>query len=543
MALNLANRVQETTTTTGTGTITLAGAVSGYQSFAAIGNGNTTYYTLTSGTDWEVGIGTYTSSGTTLARTTILSSSAAGAAITLAGTSTVFVDYPAEKAISNGFGTLPVLNGGTGQTTYTNGQLLIGNTTGNTLTKATLGQGTGITITNAAGAITIAATNTGTVTSVGQSFTGGLISVSGSPITASGTLALTVAGTSGGIPYFSSASTWATSAALALNALVVGGGAAGAPATVTTGTNVLTALGVAVGSAGALVTNGGVLGTPSSGTVTNLTGTASININGTVGATTATTGAFTTLAASSTVSGTGFTNYFASPPALGGTAAAAVSSTALSYTTTLTGGTGIVNLGSGQFYKDASGNVGIGTTTPSSYGKLAVLSTSSGGIGHFETSATSLSNAVIRTTSTTGYTGLSLSSWSTWTTAKNVGQIRFDGLTSTGSYTEYAGIYADAGTNTATGAPTILSFTTSAGAGSLERMRIDNTGTVGIGTTAPAATALLDVQSTTKGVRFPNMTTTQKNAISSPALGLVIFDTTLAKLCVYTGSWQTITSA
>jgi hypothetical protein len=60
---------------------------------------------------------------------------------------------------------LPVLYGGTGQTTYTNGQLLIGNTTGSTLTKATLTAGTGITITNGSGAITIAG-NTGTVTSV-----------------------------------------------------------------------------------------------------------------------------------------------------------------------------------------------------------------------------------------------------------------------------------------------------------------------------------------------------------------------------------------
>jgi len=115
----------------------------------------------------------------------------------------------------------------------------------------------------------------GTVTSVAQSFTGGIVSVGGSPITASGTLALTVAGTSGGVPYFSSASAWASSAALALNALVVGGGAGAAPATVTTGTGALTALGIAVGSAGAFVVNGGALGTPASGVATNLTGTAS----------------------------------------------------------------------------------------------------------------------------------------------------------------------------------------------------------------------------------------------------------------------------
>jgi hypothetical protein len=68
-------------------------------------------------------------------------------------------------------------------------------------------------------------------------------------------------------------------------------------------------------------------------------------------------------------------------------------------------------------------------------------------------------------------------------------------------------------------------------------------GNVGIGTSSPSASALLDVQSTTKGVRMPNMTTTQKNAISSPAAGLMVFDTTLAKLCVYSGAaWQTITS-
>ena len=68
-------------------------------------------------------------------------------------------------------------------------------------------------------------------------------------------------------------------------------------------------------------------------------------------------------------------------------------------------------------------------------------------------------------------------------------------------------------------------------------------GNTGIGTTSPSASAFLDVQSTTKGVRFPNMTTTQKNAISSPAAGLVVFDTTLSKLAVYSGAaWQTITS-
>lgn len=107
---------------------------------------------------------------------------------------------------------------------------------------------------------------TGTVTSVG--FTGGLISVA-NPTT---TPAFTVAGTSGGIPYFSSTTTWASSALLTANAIMIGGGAGTAPATTTTGTGVLTALGINVGSAGAFVTFNGALGTPSSGTLTNATG-------------------------------------------------------------------------------------------------------------------------------------------------------------------------------------------------------------------------------------------------------------------------------
>ena len=102
MALVLADRVRETTTTTGTGTVTLAGAVVGFQTFAAIGNGNVTYYTIAGqGTsEWEVGIGTYTSSGTTLSRDTILSSSNSGLAVNFsAGTKDVFVVYPSERAV------------------------------------------------------------------------------------------------------------------------------------------------------------------------------------------------------------------------------------------------------------------------------------------------------------------------------------------------------------------------------------------------------------------------------------------------------------
>jgi hypothetical protein len=102
MALVVYDRVQETTTTSGTGSVTLLGAVSGFQSFAVVGNTNTTYYTITDGAQWEVGIGTYSTSGPTLARTTVLSNSNGNTTpITLSGgLSQVFVTYTAEKSVN-----------------------------------------------------------------------------------------------------------------------------------------------------------------------------------------------------------------------------------------------------------------------------------------------------------------------------------------------------------------------------------------------------------------------------------------------------------
>jgi len=102
MALVHKNRVKATTTTSGTGTYTLGGAATGFQAFSAIGDGNTCYYCATDGTDWEVGIGTYTAAGTTLARTTILASSNAGSAVNWSGASKdIFVTIPAERFVEN----------------------------------------------------------------------------------------------------------------------------------------------------------------------------------------------------------------------------------------------------------------------------------------------------------------------------------------------------------------------------------------------------------------------------------------------------------
>jgi hypothetical protein len=101
MALVLADRAQQTGTANTTVSFTLSATVTGYQSFAVVGNGNTTYYaaTDTSG-NWEVGIGTYATSGPTLTRTTILASSNSGSAVTFSGTVTVFITYPSEKSVN-----------------------------------------------------------------------------------------------------------------------------------------------------------------------------------------------------------------------------------------------------------------------------------------------------------------------------------------------------------------------------------------------------------------------------------------------------------
>jgi hypothetical protein len=178
MALVLADRVKETTTSTGTTAITLAGAAAGYQTFSsAIGNTNTTYYTIAdqTGANWEVGIGTYTTSGNTLSRDTVLASSNAGSLVTFtAGTKDVFVTYPAERAMYTG-GPLGTPSSGTltNATGYTYANL---SGTVPTWNQNTTGTAAGLSATLAiasggTGATTLAGANL-PVTNVANTFTG-----------------------------------------------------------------------------------------------------------------------------------------------------------------------------------------------------------------------------------------------------------------------------------------------------------------------------------------------------------------------------------
>jgi hypothetical protein len=162
---------------------------------------------------------------------------------------------------------------------------------------------------------------------------------------------------------------------------------------------------------------------------------------------------------------------------------------------------------------DSSGNVGIGTTSPQQR-----LDVSVAGGSAFAGIRSQNSN------SGSGIGGIEFSSDTTYSKAA-IGILR-QNANGQGSLIFYNASSAGA-----------ANWTTAD-----ERMRIDGNGNVGIGATANAS-AILDVQSTTKGFRLPNMTTVEKNAISSPAAGLMVFDTTLSKACVYSGAaWQTITS-
>ena len=356
-------------------------------------------------------------------------------------------------------------------------------------------------------------TTTGDATSAGSSFDG----------TANNTNALTLATVNSNVGSFGSATQSPTYTVNGKGLITAAANVTITPAVGSIsglGTGVATALGVNTGSAGAVVLFNGNAGTPSALIGTNITGTASLNINGTVGATTATTGAFTTATASTSLT---------TPLLIGGT----TTTSPLTFkTTTGVGATGarhIFQVGNNGATEAMTilnnANVGVGINSPTS--KFQVFDSTafaysaapnvSAKIGASGTGGSFLVNTP--SANSTFESGLAIDG--TYTSGKTVVNLNAFGVFSGGPYS------AD------------LAFKTSTTTTLSEKMRLTNTGNLLIGTTTDATSSILNLTSTTKGFLKPRMTTTERNAIGSPATGLSIFNTTLNTNDTYDGTqWQ-----
>ena len=447
MAFNVFDRVQETTTTTGTGTVTLGGAVSGFQSFfnAGFNNGDTTYYCITSGTAWEVGLGTFTTGPNSLARTTILSSSNFNSAITLAGTSNVFCVYPASKSVyrdSSGNVAGYNLTAGTINST-TVGATSASTGAFTTLSASSTVSGTGFsTYLASPPAIGATSASTGAFTTLSASSTvsgTGFSTYLASPPAIGGTAA--AAGSFTTLSASSTVSGTGFSTYLASPPAIGGTTAAAGSFTTLSASSTLAAGGVPVSGVGfsnylaSPPAIGGTTAAAITGTTITATTAFSGPHNGTVGATTPNTGAFTTLSASSTVSGTGFSTYLASPPAIGGTTASTIRGTTITATTAFSGPL----------------NGTVGATTPST-GDFTTLSASStlaaGGVpvsGYSLTvRSTALANAYFVDTDS-GASGMNinfLKNSASPAASDDIANLRFYGNDSAAVQTEYVRLAA-----------------------------------------------------------------------------------------------------
>jgi hypothetical protein len=246
MALVLADRVQETSTSTGTGAFTLDGAVTGYQTFAVIGNTNTTYYTIADqgGANWEVGLGTYSTTGPTLSRDTVYSSSNGNNLVPFtAGTKTVFVTYPSIRSVNlNASGNVSSL-----------GTVSTGIWQGSTIQPAY--GGTGVTSSSGANSVVLRDSSQNiTVNRVNQSNTNTTAAGGTTVLTIASSYIQTLVGTGGQTYTLPDATTLTTGVAFLFNNLATGNLVIQDYATATIGT-------IASGGAGAVfLTNNATVG-------------------------------------------------------------------------------------------------------------------------------------------------------------------------------------------------------------------------------------------------------------------------------------------
>lgn len=483
MALVLANRVQETGTANTTVSFTLTGAVASFQTFAAIGNTNTTYYAATDATgNWEVGLGTYSTTGPTLTRTTVYASSNSGSAVTFSGTCNIFVTLPSGSAIyedaSGNASALGTISSGTWNATT------IGVAYG----------GTGVTTSSGANSVMLRDANQNVdVNRLNQANTNTAAAGGTTALTAASTYSQTLTGTGGQTFTMPDATTLTTGVAFVFNnnatgTLTLQDYATGAIGTITAGGAVELVL----------LSNGTTAGTwdvhgflPEAVTW----GTNALNL----GTTVITNGTWNGGTIPTAYGGTGLTTFTAANGALYSTSASALAAGTLPV---LAGGTGVTtSTGSGANALATSPTL----VTP-------ILGTPSSGT---LTSCTGLPL-------TTGVTGtLPVANGGTGATTQTAYAVLCGGTTSTGAYQSIAGVGTSGQVLTSNGAGALPTFQAAAGAtitgstanstfyvigttstsGSLTTASISNTSVVSYNASTGALSAVSHVSSSDESLK------------------------------------------